>query len=378
MMVRVALFAPRLATGGTQRHLQQVLAHLDPARFRCQVYTLRTGGEVEGELRASGVEITSLPIGARLTTPASLRAIVSAARTLRRARVDIVHGYQWRPALVGALSGRLAGVPLRLASKRSLTGDDGRARQAWRRIARQVDTVIVNADALRLEGERLGMRCRWALLQNGIDADHFRVEPPGAAARAALGLDPRRPVVGTVGRLEERKGHEQLLLAVRTLAAGRNGQRPQGLIVGDGPLREALAARSRALGVGDDVRFTGTVSDVRPLLAAMDVFVLPSWAEGMSNALMEAMAAARPVVATAVGGNGEVVADGRTGVLIPAGDPAAIAAAVGGLLAEPERAARLGSAARAFVSDRFGVRARVAELERLYEERLALRARRAA
>jgi glycosyltransferase involved in cell wall biosynthesis len=126
------------------------------------------------------------------------------------------------------------------------------------------------------------------------------------------------------------------------------------------------------------VRFTGSVTDVRPLLAAMDVFVLPSWAEGMSNALMEAMAAARPVVATAVGGNTEVVAHGRTGILVPPGDPGAIAAAVSGFLHEPERAARLGAAAREFVTDRFGARARVAELERLYEERLAVRARRAA
>lgn len=378
MSVRIAFFAPLLATGGTQRHLQQVLALLDPARFRTQVYTLRPGGDVEDELRAAGVRVTSLGVGTSLSSPRSVRAILCAARALRRDRVDVVHGYQWRPALIGAFAGRLAGVRLRLASKRSLTGDDWRARQAWRRIARQVDTVIVNADALRAEGEHLGMRCRWALLQNGVDTERFRVGPPGADARAAIGLDPRRPVIGTVGRLEDRKGHEQLLLALQTLGARANGQRPQGLIVGDGPLRDSLAVQARGLGVADDVRFTGTVTDVRPLLAAMDVFVLPSWAEGMSNALMEAMAAARPVVATAVGGNTEVVADGSTGVLVLPGDSGAIATAVSGLLHEPERAARLATTARTFVTDRFGARARVVELERLYEERLTLQARRGA
>jgi hypothetical protein len=91
---------------------------------------------VEDELRAAGVPVTSLAVGGRLSTQRSLRAIVATARALRRARVDIVHGYQWRPALVGALVGRLARIPLRLASKRSLTGDDMRARHAWRRIAR--------------------------------------------------------------------------------------------------------------------------------------------------------------------------------------------------------------------------------------------------
>ena len=378
MKVRIALFAPLLGTGGTQRHLQQVLALLDPARFEAEVLTLRPGGEVEGELRAGGVKVRSIGVGAHLSSPGTLRAIVATARLLRRARIDVVHGYQWRPALMGALAGRLARVPLRLASKRSLTGDDPQAGRAWRHIARQVDTVIVNADALRVEGEQRGMRCRWVLLQNGVDTEHFRLPPADANARAALGLDPRRPVVGTIGRLEDRKGHDQLLGAAAAMLAGANGRRPQLVIVGDGPLRESLAGQARTLGVADSVRFEGTVADVRPVLAAMDVFVLPSRAEGMSNALMEAMAAARPVVATAVGGNTEVVTDGETGLLVPAADPEAIARAVDGLLRDPSRASELGAAARRFVTRHFGARARVAELERLYEERLALRMRRAA
>jgi L-malate glycosyltransferase len=376
--VRIALFAPLLRTGGTQRHLQQVLALLDSARFEAELLTLRPGGEVEDELRAGGVSVRSLGVGARLSSPSTLRAIVATARLLRRARIDVVHGYQWRPALVGALAARLAGVPLRLASKRSLTGDDPQAERAWRHIARQVDTVIVNADALRIEGEQRGMRCRWVLLQNGVDTEHFKLPPADTQARAALGLDPRRPVVGTIGRLEDRKGHDQLLRAAGEMLAGANGRQPQLVIVGDGPLRESLAGQARTLGVADSVRFEGTVADVRPVLAAMDVFVLPSRAEGMSNALMEAMAAGRPVVATAVGGNTEVVTDGETGLLVPPANPAAIARAVDGLLGDPERASRLGTAARQFVTHHFGARARVAELERLYEERLVLRARRAA
>jgi len=381
MTIRVALFAPLLGTGGTQRHLQQVLALLDRTRFEARVYTLRPGGEVEDELRASGVDVASLSIGSSLSTPHSVRAILRTARELRRARVDIVHGYQWRPSLVGAIAGRLAGVPLRLASKRSLTGDDAQERLAWRRIARHVDTVIVNADALRVEGERLGMRCRWRLVRNGVDTERFEVARASPEGRAALGLDPGRPVVGTVGRLEDRKGHDQFLQALRVMASAngtRRVPRPQGLIVGDGPLRDTLVEQARTLGIADGTRFTGTVGDVRPLLAAMDVFVLPSWAEGMSNALMEAMAAARPVVATAVGGNTEIVADGTTGVLVPPGNAGVLARAVDDLLHDPDRAARLGAAAREVVAARFGARTRVAELEKLYEERLALRSRRAA
>src|SRR5262249_30600031 len=319
----------------------------------------------EDELRASGVSVHSLGVGGQLSSPRTLRAIVTTARALRRARVEVVHGYQWRPALVGTLAGRLAGVPLRLASKRSLTGEDRQAERAWRHIARQVDTVIVNADALRVEGEEQGMRCRWALLQNGVDTEPFRLAPPRPRARAALGLDPQRPVVGTIGRLEDRKGHDQLLRAAGTMLAAGNGRRPQIVIVGDGPLREKLQAQAQSLGVADSVRFVGTVADVRPSLAAMDVFVLPSHAEGTSNALMEAMAGARRVVARAVGGNPEVVVEGKPGVLTPPADPAAIADAIAALLRDPDRAAGLGAAAREFVTRRFGARARVAELEHL-------------
>ena len=124
------------------------------------------------------------------------------------------------------------------------------------------------------------------------------------------------------------------------------------------------------LGLGETVRFTGAVADVRTALAAMDVFVLPSRAEGMSNALLEAMAAGRPVVATAVGGTLEAVDAERTGILVPPGDPAALAGAAVGLLADPARAAAVAGAAARQVAERFGARQMVARLERLYAERL--------
>lgn len=378
MKIRIAFFSPWLTTGGTQRHLQQVLSLLDPTRFAASVYTIRPGGEVESELRDAGVRVTSLDAGTRLTSPRAAVTIVRAARMLRSARVDVVHGYQWRPALVGALAGRLAGVPLVLASKRSLTGEDRAARFAWRVIGRRVDTLLANADALRVEAEVQGVAGRWVIVPSGIDVERFRTPPPAAAAKAALGLDPTRPVVGTVGRLEARKGHEHFLVAAKMMLAKANGMRPQVLIVGDGPLRAKLAARATELGVAGSVTFTGAVSDVRGALGAMDVFVLPSHAEGMSNALLEAMAAGRAVVATAVGGTREAFDGDRTGVLVPPGDAGALAGEVLLLLGDAPRAQRMGLAAQDWVGDRFGARAMVAQMERLYEERLAHTRRRAA
>jgi glycosyltransferase involved in cell wall biosynthesis len=220
------------------------------------------------------------------------------------------------------------------------------------------------------------MRCRWTLLQNGIDVDAFRLEGPTGSAKTALGLDPERPVVGTVGRLEQRKGQDVLLAAIERLKGRRTA--PQLLVVGDGPTASDLRKRADALGVTKLVRFTGTLDDVRPALAAMDVFTLPSREEGMSNALMEAMAAAKPIVATDVGGNGEVLDRGRLGVLVPGDDALALADAVGALLDDPARAAALGAAAHDHVSARWNARAMVGELEAFYDRRLAAHGRRAA
>lgn len=378
MTIRVAFFSPWLTTGGTQRHLQQVLSLLDRERFAASVYTIRPGGEVEGELRAAGVPVVSLDAGTSLASPRAAVTIVRAARMLRAADVDVVHGYQWRPALVGALAGRLAGVPVLFASKRSLTGDDRSARFAWRMIGRRVDTLLANAEALRVEAEAQGVAGRWVIVPSGIDVDRFRTPPATADAKTALGLDPARPVVGTVGRLEARKGHDHFLAAARVMLARANGLRPQVLIVGDGPLRGSLAARAAELGVSGSVTFTGALVDVRGALGAMDVFVLPSHAEGMSNALLEAMAAARPVVATAVGGTREAFDGDRTGVLVPPGDADALAGEVLRLLGDAVRARRMGAAAQAWVTDRFGARAMVSRMERLYEERVAETRRRAA
>jgi glycosyltransferase involved in cell wall biosynthesis len=308
-------------------------------RFEARVFTLRPGGEVERELRAAGVSVSSLDVPGRLTAPATVRALLRTARLLRAERIDVVHGYQWRPALLGTLTGRLAGVPLLLASKRKPDRRRSRREPRWRRIARHVDTVLVNADALRVEGEHDGMRCRWTLPPE-------RHRPGRVPSRRARPVRPRRRSgsIPTAGR-----GHRGPARAAEgTGRAPRGARAPEGTPAGAAASSSSatgrppgdLRKRAEALGVTKLVRFTGTLDDVRPALAAMDVFTLPSREEGMSNALMEAMAAAKPIVATDVGGNGEVLDRGRLGVLVPGDDALALADAVGALLDDAARAAR--------------------------------------
>jgi glycosyltransferase involved in cell wall biosynthesis len=182
---------------------------------------------------------------------------------------------------------------------------------------------------------------------NGIDVAKY--DPPDAPRRRAairreLGIDDACQVVTTVGRLAPQKGHEHLIAAVPAILA----RAPQAhfLILGEGPLDEALAAQARATGLDESVHFLGVRDDVRDVLLGSDLFVLPSLWEGLPNVVLEAMAAGLAVVATSVDGTPELVFDGDTGVLVPPGEPEALAAAVMALLADPSRAAQLGAAGR--------------------------------
>jgi glycosyltransferase involved in cell wall biosynthesis len=174
-------------------------------------------------------------------------------------------------------------------------------------------------------------------------------------------------VAGVVGRLEARKGHRFFLDAMRRVVDRAPGT--IGLIVGEGREKEALLAQRDALGLGDAVRLVGYWPDLAEAFAALDVFVLPSLMEGHPLAILEAMAAGKPVVATDVGGNGEAVQPDVTGLLVPPADPAALADAILSLLAEPERSLALGEAGRRSLDRRFSLEAAVRANEHLYLQR---------
>jgi glycosyltransferase involved in cell wall biosynthesis len=167
-----------------------------------------------------------------------------------------------------------------------------------------------------------------------------------------------------VGCLAPRKDQGVLLEALALLAAG--GARVRAALVGDGPDRAALEAQARRLGLESRVRFLGERADIELLLPAMDVFVLSSREEGIPNALLEAMAAGLPAVATAVVGTPEVMQDGETGWLVPARDPRALATALGDALARPEEARRRAAAARRAVEERMSIDAMVRRHETFY------------
>lgn len=368
--LRVTYLIDKLQRAGAQTHLGQLAPALDRAGFDVEVVCLLEGGPVADEMRARGVSVDVLDLG-RLYAPRGLAGLKDLVRHLRRRKVDVLHTYLISSNIYGTIAGRLAGVGAVVTSRR----DTGFSRN-WRLrfvehhfVNPRVDRVVAVTPAVA-EGTRRepGLTPgRVVTIENGVDLatwDPALYPRPGLRAEWALADD--QPAIGIVGHLSPVKGHADFLeAATRVLRAHPSARF---LIVGDGALRADLEAQARTLGIAGQVVFTGARHDIPRVLAALDLVVLASHTEGMSNALLEAMAMARPVVATAVGGNPDVLRDGVTGRLVPARDPAALAKAITGLLDDRAAATTLGRAAREDVAERLSLPRMVARYESLYRE----------
>jgi glycosyltransferase involved in cell wall biosynthesis len=366
--VRVLIVTDVAELGGAERRLIDLATHVDRARFEPVFAVLSKDGPLLDELRSRGFRCHAFGLRSGRDYP---RVLIELLRLIRAVRPTIVHGQIRYAAFLATLAGRVLRVPVVIAS-RTYTTRLGAHASLDRWTTRIADmTVAVSeaaADVVRRDESVREERLR--VIVNGVDLEAFAPPPPGQveAAIRKLGLEGAR-LVGTVGHLHAIKGHRYLVESARAVVDAVPGAKF--LIVGDGPLERELAQLALARGLGEQVVFAGFRRDVPTLLAAMDVFVLPSLNEGMSHALLEAMALAKPVVATAAGGNREVVDADRTGLLVPAGDPAALADAVTRLLADGALAARLGRNAQAVVRERFSARRMAEEYFSLYDTLLA-------
>jgi glycosyltransferase involved in cell wall biosynthesis len=239
-------------------------------------------------------------------------------------------------------------------------------------LARLSDVVVANSEAgRRLLASRGVPSERIQIIRNGVDPDRLQPDPVNVAAcRAQLAVPEGGQVVGVLATLTPAKGHDTFLKAAALVGAGRPDTRFA--IVGDGPLRASLEDQARSLGLRDRVVFFGHQPRVADYLGALDVLVSSSWDfEGHSNSILEAMSLGIPVVATDVGGNGELVQDGVTGRLVPVRDHAAIADRVGDLLTDRDGARALAANARTMVERRFGLQRMVTSYEALFTTLLA-------
>ncbi|MBI3782732.1 MAG: glycosyltransferase [Deltaproteobacteria bacterium] len=372
--LRIAYVIKEMVVGGSQTHLRQVLRLLDRERFAPVLVCLTGKGVLLDDVRAMGVPLVAPAAGLSFKGPALGMRILATARALRRLRVDIVHNYLLRANLVGSMAARLARVPVVLCSKRGC-----HERRGFELIGAKIgnalsDRVMVNADAVRefVHDNEGCAREKMLVIPSGVDTERFRPLPQGSYKtrlglpedRRLVGVVTRMRVRGVVTRMRVRKGVEEF---VRAIALVRRDQPDvHGVIVGEVNLDDELQGLVHSLDLDDHLTLLGRRSDMPEVFSAFDLFVLSSHDEGMSNAILEAMAMEKPVVATDVGGTGEVVRHGHTGLLVPPKDPQALAVAIAEVMAQPERARAMGRLGRRVVEEGFSANWMVRQMEQVY------------
>jgi len=367
---RIVQVIPSLRVGGLENVALRLMAYLAPFAEQA-VVTPSASGPLAGRL-PTGVAV--FPMG-ETHRPDRWNAL-RMARLFRKLRPDIVHTRNWTciDAVIGA---RLAGVPVVIHGEHGREAADPDGRNLRRRQVRRLlspfvtEFVTVSRDLGQWLVEQVRVPARKVrTIYNGVDTDRFA---PGnrAAARQALGIPADLAVAGTVGRLDPVKDQAGL---IRAFAQTRDTGKNVLVIAGDGPARPELETVVSELGLADRVRLLGEREDVSLILQALDVFVLPSLGEGISNAILEAMATGLPVIATRVGGNVELVREGVTGRLIEPRRPEALAEALGAYFEEPGLARAHGAAGRERAVGDFGLERMLSAYATLYRPYVALEA----
>jgi glycosyltransferase involved in cell wall biosynthesis len=364
-----------LDVGGAEGQLVQLATRLNRERFAPVVCCLSSSGPLARLLRDGGIPVEVIGFHGFRFRREPWKVVSRLFRLISFARKEqplIVHGFLFWAYILGTYAAKLAQVPVVITSRRSLGNfKEGNIRHLLiERVAnRMTDVIVANSEAVKADvvrQERVAPQMV-RVIRNGVDATRYE-NPTASAFRAALGIPDGSAIVSVVARLYDYKGHQFFLEACRDIS--RRWPTTTFLLIGDGPLRRPLEEMTRTLGLQQQVRFLGTRSDVPELLALTDVAVLPSLEEGFPNAILEAMAAAKPVVATQVGGIPEAVVHGETGFLVPPRDSSALASAIGRLLEDPTLRTAMGLAGKQRVTERFTFARMVTEMEALYEERL--------
>lgn len=355
------------AQGGTESNLVRLLHRLPRERFRATVLTYEFNPALP-LMEGFPWPVEVFPLR-RIYTPNGLRLGFRLARFLREREVDLVHCFFESSDLWGAPVARFCGLPV-ISSRRDMGIHRHRLHDLLYRFVSpcfcEVQAVSEEVRQWLIRRDRLPPE-RVVTMPNGIDLAAFKPLEPPAALRARLNLPAAAPLVVSVANLRRVKGQDILLRAAAQLPA--LDPAPHFLLAGE-VIEPDFAASLRELAATETlagrVRFLGPVTDVASLLAACSVFVLPSRSEGMSTALLEAMAASLPVVATRTGGNPEVVVDGKTGWLVPPEDPSALSARLAELLSGAE-SMEFGRAGRVRVEQSFSLDAVLARLCASYE-----------
>lgn len=382
---RVAHVITRLIVGGAQENtLASVVGHRRRGRYLADLLvgpTYGPEGTLEDEAAAAGVAIDRVPALLRETNPvADPVALADLTRRFRRRRYDVVHTHSSKAGILGRMAARLARVPVVVHTAHGWGFHPGQ-RPAVRRMYTQVEracadlahalVVVTPRDRDKALALGIGRPEQYVVIRSGIDvARYAHPERDRHRVRDELGVPRDALVVGSVMRFSHQKAPDILVDAAERVL----GEVPGAwfVLVGDGPLHGEMAARVSRFRPPGRVILTGLRRDIPELLGAFDVFALSSRWEGLPRVLPQAMAAGLPIVATAIDGTAEAVAEGESGYLVSPGDPRALADRLRRLLTDPGARTRMGAAGRARVAE-FDVETMVDRIEALYDRLLAQR-----
>jgi L-malate glycosyltransferase len=346
--------------GGTERQMIELVRRLDPSRWAVHVPCFHAHGAWFGRVAQAAASVAEFPVES-FQTPDALRHLWAFARWCRANRIALVHTTELYSNIFGLPGAACANVPVRIGNRREINPDKSTVQVAMQRAAYGVAHKVVansRAAADRLLLERVPAR-KIAVVPNGLEFEGF----------SARRRDHRLRNVTVVANLRPEKGHDVLIGAAAEILKRFPDARFE--LVGGGPELATLVAQAETSQVLHAFTFLGHRDDVAARLTAADIFVLPSHSEAFPNAVLEAMAAGLPIVASRVGGIRELIDHDRTGWLVPAGEPRALADSICGLMADPQRAERLGTAAREEARATYSFDRMVGAFESIYLTELA-------
>jgi len=361
----VLLLSTSSGPGGAERVISSLAASLDPARYRAVVCLFRTGWIKE---RSENLGIPTHVIPTQGMT--DWRWACRFRNLLKDEQVDLIHAHEFDANVQGAAVAAYLGIPLvATVHGKHYFWEKLRRRLAYRWVSRHATMVSVSEDLKRFIVQNVGIdSTRITVIYNGVDVPLAQDPANIETCRREMNLPEIDRVIGVVGNLYPVKGHKYLIDAIPAVL--EKYPNTSFVFAGRGQLESDLKQQVNRLGLDKRVHFLGLRQDIPRILALLDVFVLPSLSEGLSMAILEAMMAGKPVIATRVGGNPEIVLDGETGFLVPSKDSHALAERLITLLTDRHLAAQLGANGQRRAEGQFSLQTMVNAYQSLYEERL--------
>lgn len=357
-----------LDIGGSEKLLLDTVSHLNRSKYQAIVCYLKGKGQLRSEFAKKGIKVYNL--GLKKTTP--LKALLKLYRLIKSNEVSLVHTHNFQAGIIGRIVAKIARVPVIVATEHN--SYNWSQRNLFFRFINEHTTRLCNVRLIaisqavkkciiensHLSGDQINV------IHNGVDLSGYPLKLDTTGKKRELDIAKYDKIIGTIARLEARKGHRYLIEA----AARVINVCPKAvfLIIGDGPMYQKLLTLVSSRRIPNNVKFYGFRRDISEILSIVDVFVLSSVEEGLGLAIIEAMAAKKAVVATNVGGIPEVVIDGETGILVPSRDTEALAQAILKLLKNRAMAKKMGGAGRRRVETYFTLDRMIEETEILYDE----------